>query len=90
MARNIENLLNELRALKHGKKTLNHYQLLGLVRRAGYLIEVNGNGHNEIYRNNGTKLVNHEKRPVTFPNQKNDLYPGQYKKIIEAILDDLE
>ena len=90
MVRSIENLLNELRALKHGKKMLNPYLLLGFVRRAGYSAKVNEDGRMEIYRGDGTKLMNHEKRPVSFQNKKTDLYPGEYKKIIDALVEDLE
>lgn len=89
MGRNIGNLINELRELKYSKKTLNRHQLAGFIHRAGYKTKLNGGGHFEIYRSDGTRLMN-DKIPFIFSNQNVDLFPGHYKKIINAILEEIE
>lgn len=88
VGKNIDDLINELHKLKHSKKTLNRYQFIGIIRRAGYKTKLNGSGHFEIYRGDGTNLMN-DRIPFIFPQNK-DLFPGHYKKIIDAILNEIE
>ena len=90
MPKNFSKIINELRTLKFGRKVLNYSEFRGIIIRAGYRIETNGNQHAEIHRSDGTNLINDDGLPVIFTANCNNYMPGHYKKIISAIIDDLE
>lgn len=90
MSRHLEKIINDIRQLLSSKKTFNHDEFVSLVYRAGYETKVNGDGHLEFYGKNGTKLINEDGIPVILSNQKTDLPPGKYKRILNLILEEIE
>ena len=85
-----KNTINDIRKLLSSKKTFNHDEFVSLVCRAGYKTKVNGDGYLEFYGKNGTKLINEDGIPVILSNQKTDLPPGKYKRILNLILEEIE
>ena len=81
--------LNEIKKFIFDKKSLDYYQLISLIGRAGYKTKINGGGHNEVYFDN-ERLRNEEGLPILFSQKKSSMTPGNYKKILRALLLDLE